>query len=91
MYTYDLLETGCYYLIREKEGAPISLIKISIETDHCFFIIKYDDANATGWYLKKDVLFDIIECLSDDKVKEWMVQYKGSHFPFMEEEDDDEK
>ena len=89
MFTYDLLETGCYYLVREKEGALITLIKICMETDHCYFIQRFDEPDATGWFLKKDSLFDIIECLSDEKVKEWMVQYKGSHFPFMEEDDDE--
>ena len=43
MYTYDLLETGCYYLVKEKEDSPITLIKVAVETDHCLFIQRFED------------------------------------------------
>ena len=31
MYTYDLLENGCYYLVKEKED---SAIRAAEKTDH---------------------------------------------------------
>ena len=31
MYTYDLLENGCYYLVKEKEDSPIMLIKAMVD------------------------------------------------------------
>ena len=30
MYSYGLLEPGCYYLVQEKENAPIELIKVAV-------------------------------------------------------------
>ena len=89
MYTYDLLETGCYYLVKEKEDSAITLIKVAVESDHCLFIQYFDDPTATEWKLKKDNLFDIIECLSDEKVKEWEQHYKSNEDAYYEEDDDE--
>ncbi|MFM2138822.1 MAG: hypothetical protein RJA57_1129 [Bacteroidota bacterium] len=88
MYTYDLLETGCYYLVRETEEAPVRLIRVAMETDLCLFIIRYDDPGATEWKLKKDRILDIIECLSDEKVKEWEEQFKSSGEAYYDSEED---
>jgi len=89
MYSYDLLETGCYYLIREKEDAAIALIKVAVESDHCLFIQRFDDPTETEWKLKKEPLYDIIECLSDEAVKEWEQHYKSSEDAYYEEDDDE--
>ena len=89
MYTYDLLENGCYYLVREKADSPISLIKVAVETDHCLFIQRFDDPTQTEWKLKRDGIADIIECLSDEAVKAWEENY-SSEDVYEEEEDDDE-
>jgi hypothetical protein len=90
MYSYDLLETGCYYLVKEKEDSPITMIKVSVESDHCLFIQCYDDPMKTEWKLKKDILHDIIECLSDEAVKAWEEQYKANQDAYYEEEDDED-
>jgi hypothetical protein len=89
MYTYELLEPGCYYLVKEKEDTPITLIKVAMESDHCLFIQKFEDPTDTEWKLKKDSLFDIIECLTDKSVKEWELHYKSSEDAYTEEDDDD--
>lgn len=89
MYTYDLLETGCYYLIKEKEDSNITLIKVALESDHCIFIQKFEDPTDTEWKLKKDTIYDIIECLSDHTVKEWEIYYKSSEDAYSEEDEDD--
>ena len=89
MYTYDLLETGCYYLVKEKEDSPVTLIKVSMESDHCLFIQRFDDLTKTEWKLKKDTLHDIIECLSDNAVKEWEEQYQSNQDAYYEEDDDE--
>lgn len=89
MYTYDLLETGCYYLVKEKEDADIILIKVAMETDSCLFIQKFQDPTDTVWKLKKDSLHDIIECLSDTAIKDWEIFYKSSEDAYTEEDDDD--
>lgn len=89
MYTYELLETGCYYLIKEKEDSGITLIKAAMESDHCLFIQKFEDPTDTEWRLKKDAIFDIIECLTDKSVKEWELYYKSSEDAYKEEDDDD--
>ena len=88
MYTYELLEKGCHYLIRETPVSPISLIKVAVETDHCLFIQRFDDYTMTEWKLKKDGIDDIIECLSDEAVKAWEEHY-SSEDAFYEEEDDE--
>lgn len=88
MYTYDLLENGCYYLVKEKEESPVALIKIAVQTDHCVYVQRFDDITATAWKLKKDELFDIIECLSDESVKAWEEHYTNED-AYSEEEDDE--
>ena len=89
MYTYDLLETGCYYLVKEKEDSAITLIKVAVESDHCVFIQRYDDPMETAWKLKKDNLHDIVECLSDDAVKAWQEQYQNNQDAYYEEDEDE--
>lgn len=90
MYTYDLLEAGCYYLVQEKEDSSITLIKVAVESDHCLFIQRFDEPLETSWKLKKDTLHDIIECLSDETVKQWEQHYESNQSAYYEEEDDDE-
>jgi hypothetical protein len=90
MYSYDLLEAGCYYLVKENEDSPITLIKVAVESDHCLFIQRFDDPTQTEWKLKKDNLHDIIECLNDETVKAWEEHYKSSEDAYYEEEDDDD-
>ena len=89
MYAYDLLETGCYYLVKEKEDSPIILIKVAVETDHCLFIQRFDDLLATEWKLRKDPLFDIIECLTDEKVKEWEEHYRSNADAYYEDDEEE--
>lgn len=89
MYTYELLETGCYYLVKEKEDSNILLIKVAMETDHCLFIQRFEDPTDTEWRLKSDTLFDIVECLTDQSVKEWELYYKNNQDAYYEEDDED--
>jgi hypothetical protein len=90
MYTYELLETGCHYLVKEKEESKITLIKVALESDHCVFVQKFEDPTISEWKLKKDFLFDILECLSDNVVKDWEMHYHSNEDAYSEEEDDDE-
>ncbi|MGK2860991.1 MAG: hypothetical protein ACSLE0_03610 [Chitinophagaceae bacterium] len=87
MYTYDLLETGCYYLVKEKGDSPIVLIKIVVETDQCVFIQRFEDPTLTEWKQKKAGLFDIVECLNDEAVKQWEEHY-SSEDAYYEEDDE---
>ena len=89
MYSYGLLEPGCYYLVQEKESSEIKLIKVSVESDHCVFVVRYDDPLVTEWKKKNDPIHDIIECLEDSTVKEWENHYPSSEDAYFEEEDDD--
>jgi hypothetical protein len=90
MYSYDLLEPGCYYLVQEEEDSPITLLKVSVETDHCLFIEKFNEPKETEWRKKKDPIFDIIECLTDEAVEGWEKHYNSNEDAYYEEEDDDE-
>jgi hypothetical protein len=87
MYTYALLEPGCYYLVQEKKESPISLIRINVESDHCVFISRFQDEEVLEWKKKSDPIFDIIELLSDDAVAKWEEAYKATFF-FKEEDDE---
>jgi len=88
MYSYALLETGCFYLIQEKEDLPIQLIQITMETDHCVFVTQYGDEEVLNWKKKTDPIFDIIELLSDEAVKEWQDLYNKDAYNYEEEDDD---
>ena len=87
MYSYALLETGCYYLIQEMEDAPVTLIQITLESDHCMYITQYGYEEKMEWRRKSDPIFDIIELLSDSAVKSWETQYNKDAYNYEEGED----
>ena len=90
MYSYALLEKGCYYLIQEKDDSPIHLIKVNIETDHCMYIARYVDITKLEWKKKTDPIFDILELLADEKIKDWESIYNDNQDTFNYEEEEDE-
>jgi hypothetical protein len=55
--------------------------------DHCLFIQRFEDPTLTEWKQKKEPLFDIVECLSDEAVKAWEEHYSNEDAYY--EEDDD--
>jgi len=89
MYSYALLEKNCHYLIQEREGDPILLIKINFDTDYCVYVSKYLDTTVFEWRKKTDSIFDILELLDDKKMKEWEAVYNDSEDTFNYEEDDE--
>jgi hypothetical protein len=88
MYSYALLEAGCYYLIQEKDELPIQLIQVTMETDHCVFLTVFGDEEQLTWRKKNDPILDIIELLSDEAVKEWQDLYNKDAYNYEEEDDD---
>ena len=88
MYSYDLMEPGCYYLVQEEQDSAIELIKVLVETDHCIYISKYQDEPCTVWHKRTDKLHDIIECLSDEMVEAWEKHYNNSEDAYYEEDDE---
>ncbi|HVE60723.1 MAG TPA: hypothetical protein VNA26_02820 [Chitinophagaceae bacterium] len=88
MYSYGLLETGCYYLVQEKTESPINLVKVTNETDHCMYVFFYGDEMVTGWKRKTDPIYDIIECLTDEAVEEWEKHYNDNQGAFREEDEE---
>ena len=89
MYSYALLEPGCYYLIQEKENDALGLVQVKVISDHCMYVEKYTDVVLQEWKRKSDAIFDIIELLSDDVVKEWNKTYYRSEDAYYEEEDEE--
>ncbi len=87
MYSYALLEPGCHYIIQEKEDSAITMIKVNFESDHCVYVSKYDEALVLEWKKKTDPILDIIELLSDDKVKAWETIYNSSEDAYYEEDE----
>ncbi len=86
MYSYELLEPGCYYLIQEKENSPVTMIRVSLESDHCMYISVYGETEGIQWKRKTEHIFDIVELLSDTKVKEWESLYNNNEDAFNYEE-----
>ncbi len=89
MYSYALLEKGCYYLIQEKEEGPVGLIKVNMETDYCMYVSKYAESMLVEWKKKSDPIFDILELLGDDKVKAWESIYNDNQDTYNYEEDEE--
>jgi len=89
MYSYALLEKSCYYLIQETEETPVSLIKVNLETEQCMFVSKYGEETVNEWKKKSDSIFDILELVSDDKIKDWESIYNDNQGSYNYEEDED--
>jgi hypothetical protein len=89
MYSYALLEPGCYYLVQEKENDKLTLLQIKVISDHCMYVEKYTDTVLQEWKRKTDPIFDIIELLSDDAIKEWTSAYYKNEDAYYEEDDDE--
>ena len=65
MYSYALLEPGCYYLVQEKEDDKLTLLQVKVISDHCMYVEKYTETVLQEWKRKTDSIFDIIElCFS---------------------------
>lgn len=87
MYSYALLEKGCYYVVQEKEDSGLSLIQVKVVSDHCMFIEKYEEVVKQNWMKKTEVLFDIIELLDDKVADEWnKVYYSNNEDAYHEDE-----
>ena len=89
MYSYALLEKNCYYLIQETEESPVSLIKVNLETEQCIYVSRYADEQLNEWKKKGDQIFDILELVSDDKIKDWESIYNDNQGSYNYEEDED--
>jgi len=90
MYSYGLLEPGCYYLVQERPDSPISLIKVTTVTDHCLYVFYYEDQLVTGWKRKTDPIHDILECLTDEAVADWEKHYNDNQDQDAYHEEDEE-
>jgi len=89
MYSYALLEPGCYYLVQEKKNDKLTLLQVKVISDHCMYVEKYTETVLQEWKRKTDSIFDIIELLSDDSVKEWTSAYYKNEDAYYEEDDDE--
>ena len=89
MYSYELLEAGCYYLIQEQQESTINLIKVTVVSDQCVFITRYNDEQVTEWKRKTDPIHEIIELLSDEAVRAWESSYNNNQDAYNYEEDED--
>jgi hypothetical protein len=89
MYSYALLEKNCYYLIQESEVSPVQLIKVNLETEQCMYVSRYADELVNEWKKKGDPIFDILELVGDDKIKDWESIYNDNQGSYNYEEDED--
>lgn len=89
MYSFALLEPECYYVVQLKENDPLTLLQVKVVSDHCMYIMKYEDSIVMEWVKKSDTVHDIIELLSDDVAQQWLAVYNSSEDAYNYEEDDD--
>ena len=88
MYSYALLEPGCFYLVQEKENESLTLLQVKVISDHCMYVEKYREHVLQEWKKKTDSIYDIVELLSDNAVKEWAASYYSSEDAYHEEDDE---
>ena len=88
MYSYALLEPGCYYLVQEKENEGLTLLQVKVISDHCMYVEKYQENIVQEWKRKSEQIFDIVELLSDETVKEWTSAYYSNEDAYYEEDDE---
>jgi hypothetical protein len=88
MYSYALLESGCYYVIQEKEDSSLCLVRINMESDHCVFVSFYGEEEKLLWKRKTDSILDIVELLDDKAVEAWESTYNKDAYNYEEEEDE---
>lgn len=87
MYSYALLEANCYYLLQEKQDEGLTLVQVKVISDHCMYVEKYSEGIVQEWKRKTDPIFDIVELLGDEAVKEWTGVYY-SQDAYHEEDDE---
>jgi hypothetical protein len=87
MYSYELLEPGYHYLIQEKQSGPVTLIKVSVVSDHCMYVSRFEETEVMEWRRKSDPLYDIIELLDDKAVEAWEAEYNKDMYNYEEDEE----
>lgn len=90
MYNYGLMEPGRYYLVREYEHGPIQLLLIMMQTDRGLLLQRYGIPLELEWRLRTDSLHEIIECLSDDQVQQWLYCFRSYEDAYLRSEDGEE-
>ncbi len=78
MYSFELLEKECYYIVQLKQNESLVLIQVKVVSDNCMYVVKYNETVEMQWVKKSDCIFDIIECLSDEVAQQWLNVYNNS-------------
>ncbi len=91
MYSYRLLEPGRYYLIREYEQGPIRLLQAMMQTDRCLLIQRYGIPVDLEWRSLDDPLQDILECLSDEQVRQWQYCFRSYEEAYLQSDDSEDE
>ena len=84
MFSYELLEKECYYVVQLERGAELTLLQVKVITDNCLFIIQYNETAEMHWVRKTDEIFDIVECLSDEAAQQWLSVYNNEDASYYE-------
>jgi hypothetical protein len=89
MYSFELLEKDCYYIVQLQQTDVLTLIQVKVISDNCMYVIKYNETAEMQWVKKTDFIFDIIECLSDEAAQQWFNVYNNSEDASYYEEDEE--
>ncbi len=91
MYTYGLMESGRYYLVREYEQGPIHLLQVMMQTDRCLLFQRYGIPLELEWRQLDDPLQDILECLSDEQVRQWQHCFRSYEDAYLRSDDSEDE
>ena len=83
MATYGDLHIDGFYLIIQEEGDEIELVQPIMETNSAVLISGTDEDETTFWRKKHQVIFEVVDKLTDEQVEEY-----ESLFEDEDEEDD---
>ena len=84
MFSYELLEKECYYVVQLERNAELTLLQVKVITDNCLFIIQYKETAEMHWVRKTDGIYDIVECLSDEAAQQWLSVYNNEDASYYE-------
>lgn len=82
MANYSDLLVDNFYLVIENEGEDVVLLQPLLETDNCVLLMHHDDDESTFWRKKSDVLFEIVDELTEEQAEEYENLFEGENDDF---------
>lgn len=78
MYSYDILEPDCYYLVQLEKDQPLSIIQVKVVSDYAMYVVVFNNEVRFQWVKKADQIFDIVELLSEETAQKWLDAFNNT-------------